>query len=59
MPKQKEIVLKTIIYIDGIPTITKSCDYSENISEYEKECDYELAKSDIIDYILASENEGG
>lgn len=48
----KEIIKKTIIYIDGKEFITESCDFSESIADYEKECDCTLDDEEIIEYIL-------
>lgn len=48
----KEIVLKTIIYIDGREIVTDSRDFSESIAEYEKEQETNLQDWEIVDYII-------
>ena len=50
----KQIIEKTIIIIDGKEFITRSCDFSQCVSEYEKEQECELDDQEIIDYISES-----
>jgi hypothetical protein len=50
----KEIVLKTIIYIDGREIVADSRDFSESIAEYEKEQEIQLEDWEIVSYIIQS-----
>jgi len=48
----KQIILKTILYIDGREIVTDSRDFSESIAEYETEQDSALSDEEIVDYII-------
>lgn len=48
----KEVILKTIIYIDGREIVTDSRSFSESVFEYEKEQETDLEDWEIVNYII-------
>lgn len=48
----KQIIKKTIILIDGVEHIVKTCDYSESVADFQTNMEETLSAQDIIDFIL-------
>lgn len=48
----RNIILKSILIIDGEEILANSQDFSASIAEYEKEQKYTLDNKEVIDYII-------
>jgi len=47
----KQIILKTVVLIDGVEHVLSSCDYSESIADHEESCEEKLDDEGILEYI--------